>query len=85
MASGFVQWASDQVKSYAETFRRQVYGVDQDPRVVQEAIDITRKCAQLLNDVGLGLGFLLDELLKPGSDALSPGVRHDSTASMQDQ
>ena len=85
MASGFVQWASDQVKSYAETFRRQVYGVDQDPRVVQEAIDITRKCAQLLNDVGLGLGFLLDELLKPGSDALSPGVWHDSTASMQDQ
>lgn len=60
MASGFVQWASEQVRAYADTFRRQVYGVDQDPRIVQEAIDITRNCAQLLNDVGLGLGFLLE-------------------------
>ncbi|WFD18344.1 exocyst complex component exo84 [Malassezia caprae] len=69
MASGFVQWASDQVRAYADTFRRQVFGVDQDPRVVQEAIDITRSCAQILNDVGLGLGFMLDDLLKPSDGA----------------
>lgn len=63
LTAGFVQWASDQVCAYADTFRRQVFGVDQDPRVVQEAIDITRSCAQILNDVGLGLGFMLEYVL----------------------
>ncbi|PKI83108.1 Exo84p [Malassezia vespertilionis] len=65
MASGFVQWASDQVRSYGETFRRQVYGVDQDPDVVKEAKEITMNCAQILNDVGLNLAFMLMELLQP--------------------
>lgn len=60
--------------------------MDQDPRVVSEAIDITRSCAQILNDVGLGLGFLLEcvyaasssayhsDLLKPGDDAVVPAL-----------
>lgn len=84
MASGFVQWASDQVKAYAETFRRQVYGVDQDPRVVDEALDITRRCAQLLNEVGLGLGFLLDDLLKPGVEGIPLGTWQDPALSARD-
>lgn len=72
LTTGFVQWASDQIRSYAETFRRQVYGANQDPRIVQEAKDITRKCAQILNDVGLGLNFLLSDLLEPDSNARVP-------------
>ena len=57
---GFVQWASNQVASYATIFRRQVYGVDQDAKLVKEAIDITLSSAQILNDVGLNLTFLLE-------------------------
>ncbi|WFD42122.1 exocyst complex component exo84 [Malassezia psittaci] len=60
MASGFVQWASNQVASYATIFRRQVYGVDQDAKLVKEAKDITLSSAQILNDVGLNLTFLLE-------------------------
>lgn len=40
--SGFVRWASEQVEVYAETFRRQVYGVDQDGRVVEESLEMTK-------------------------------------------
>ncbi|WFD29678.1 exocyst complex component exo84 [Malassezia sp. CBS 17886] len=60
MASGFVKWASDQVRAYAEIFRRQVYGASLDPAVIGECVEITMNCAQILNDVGLGLGYLLE-------------------------
>lgn len=56
---GFVRWASTQVEAYAEMFRRQVYGVDQDPKVVAEALEITRSSAGQLKDVGLDFGFLI--------------------------
>lgn len=74
MASGFVQWAADQVRAYAQLFRRQVYGVDKDPQVVQEAIQITMNCVELLSGIGLNMSFLMDELLRapdahPGADA----------------
>lgn len=36
-----------------------MYGVDKDPQLVRETIEITMNCAELLNDVGLGMGFLL--------------------------
>lgn len=85
MASGFVHWASEQVTAYAETFRRQVYGVDQDARVVNEAMEITHKCAQLLNDVGLGLGFLLDDLLKPRNEAVRPDTWQDPALEMRER
>ncbi|WFD02126.1 exocyst complex component exo84 [Malassezia obtusa] len=75
MASGFVQWASDQVRSYAATFRRQVYGVDQDPQVVKEAKDITMSSAQILNDVGLGLTFLL-EYVTPNCSVLKKRAKY---------
>lgn len=66
MASGFVRWAALQVEAYAEIFRRQVYGVvDQDPKVIKEAIDITMSSAQQLKDVGLDMSFFLRDLLKP--------------------
>ena len=39
--AGFVRWASEQVEIYAETFRRQVYGADQDGKVIQESLEVT--------------------------------------------
>jgi len=73
MASGFVQWAADQIRAYAQLFRRQVYGVDKDPQVVQETIQITMNCVELLSGIGLNMSFLMDELLRapdsqPGPD-----------------
>ncbi|KAM0788257.1 hypothetical protein ACM66B_001408 [Microbotryomycetes sp. NB124-2] len=65
MASGFVRWASEQVEIYAETFRRQVYGADQDSKVVQESLDVTRSHGAMLREVGLDFSFLLDGLLRP--------------------
>ncbi|CAD6893755.1 unnamed protein product [Tilletia controversa] len=66
MASGYVKWAAAQIQAYAEIFRRQVYGVaDQDRRVVQEALEITRSSSAQLKEVGLDFGFLIEELLRP--------------------
>lgn len=54
-----------QVESYAEIFRRQVYGIiDRDPKVVEEAVDITMNSAAQLKDVGLDLTFVLRNLTK---------------------
>lgn len=65
MASGFVQWASLQIETYGETFRRQVYGVDQDPEVIAEALRISRNAAEQLKEVGLDFSYLIEELLRP--------------------
>ncbi|KAE8217508.1 hypothetical protein CF326_g9421, partial [Tilletia indica] len=68
MASGYVKWAAAQIQAYAEIFRRQVYGVaDQDRRVVQEALEITRSSSAQLKEVGLDFGFLIEELLRPAA------------------
>ena len=39
---GFVRWASAQVEIYAEIFRRQVYGADQDGKVIEESLEVTK-------------------------------------------
>jgi len=66
MASGYVKWAAVQIQAYAEIFRRQVYGVaDQDRRVIQEALEITRSSSAQLKEVGLDFGFLIEDLLRP--------------------
>lgn len=39
---GFVRWASEEVEIYAETFRRQVYGADQDRKVIEESLEVTK-------------------------------------------
>ncbi|KAK0555753.1 exocyst complex component exo84 [Tilletia horrida] len=68
MASGYVKWAAAQIQGYAEIFRRQVFGVaDQDRKVIQEAMEITRSSAAQLKEVGLDFGFLIEELLKPSA------------------
>ncbi|MCO5589739.1 hypothetical protein L7F22_043707 [Adiantum nelumboides] len=76
MASGFVRWAASQIESYAEIFRRQVYGMaDQDPKVVTEAVEITMSSASQLKEVGLDLTFFLKDLLKvDGQNASAMGA-----------
>lgn len=37
----FIDWARKQITSYSDTFRRQVYSADVDPKVVEEAKKIT--------------------------------------------
>lgn len=41
-------------------FRRQVYGVDQDEKVVGEALEISRASAAQLKDVGLDFSYLIE-------------------------
>ncbi|GAA5954199.1 hypothetical protein JCM21900_006959 [Sporobolomyces salmonicolor] len=72
MASGFVRWASEQVEIYAETFRRQVYGADQDGKVIEESLEVTKAHGAMLRDVGLDFTFLLDGLLRPQKPAAKP-------------
>ncbi|KPV76479.1 uncharacterized protein RHOBADRAFT_25548 [Rhodotorula graminis WP1] len=74
MASGFVRWASEQVEIYAEMFRRQVYGVDQDGRVIDESLEVTKAHGAMLRDVGLDFTFLLDGLLRPHKPVPQPRV-----------
>ena len=65
-----------QIESYAEIFRRQVYGMaDQDPKVVTEAVEITMSSASQLKEVGLDLTFFLKDLLKiDGQNASAMGA-----------
>ncbi|BGP38482.1 exocyst complex component exo84 [Rhodotorula kratochvilovae] len=77
MASGFVRWASEQVEIYAEMFRRQVYGADQDGKVIEESLEVTKAHGAMLRDVGLDFTFLLDGLLRPQKP--SPKARVSSS------
>lgn len=38
---GFVRWAAEQIELYAEIFRRQIYGADQDPQAIQDSLGVT--------------------------------------------
>ncbi|SPO27997.1 related to EXO84 - exocyst protein essential for secretion [Ustilago trichophora] len=74
MASGFVQWAWERVEEYAELFRRQVYGVEEEAREgeegsVSEVKEISLRLAGQLKEVGLDFSFLLEQLLEA-----EPGV-----------
>jgi hypothetical protein len=40
-SSGFIMWTRKLLEEYATIFRKQVYSKDVDPKVVQDAIDIT--------------------------------------------
>lgn len=54
--------------------------VDQDPRVVSEAIDITMGSAAQLKEVGLDLMFALRELLSPEGSGTPGAVAHRAPA-----
>ncbi len=72
MASGFVQWAWERVEEYAELFRRQVYGSEEEGaggEMVGEMREISLRLASQLKEVGLDFSFLLEQLLEaePGT------------------
>ena len=48
---GFVRWASEQVEIYAEMFRRQVYGADQDGKVIEESLEVTKSHGAMVSPV----------------------------------
>lgn len=58
--AGFVRWASAQVEIFAEIFRRQVYGADQDGKVIEESLEVTKAQGAM---VGLGLFGTRDKLV----------------------
>lgn len=64
MASGFVSWAVEQIEAYGEIFRRQVYDGEEDQsKMIDRSISITKVHAGMLKEVGLDFGFLLDSVL----------------------
>ncbi|KAJ3510518.1 hypothetical protein NLJ89_g4622 [Agrocybe chaxingu] len=42
VASSFITWTKQQLEDYAGIFRRQVYSKDVDPKVVEDAVNITK-------------------------------------------
>lgn len=65
VASCFVEWAKEQVKAYADMFRKQVYSSDVSPQTVEEAKKLTHvHSKRLLEEYGLDFRFLLERLLK---------------------
>ncbi|KAF8167544.1 hypothetical protein B0H34DRAFT_669962 [Crassisporium funariophilum] len=64
VASSFVTWTKQQIEDYAEIFRKQVYSRDVDPKVVEDAVYITRtQSRKLLQEYGLDFRYLLDDIL----------------------
>ena len=41
ICAGFIEWAREQMETYTEMFRKQVYGSDVDLKKAQDAIKIT--------------------------------------------
>ncbi|PPQ99518.1 hypothetical protein CVT24_005308 [Panaeolus cyanescens] len=64
VASSFIAWTKKQLDEYGKIFRKQVYSKDVDPKVVQEAIQISQtQSRKLLQEYGLDFRYLLDEIL----------------------
>ncbi|RXW22676.1 hypothetical protein EST38_g3181 [Candolleomyces aberdarensis] len=64
VASSFIAWAKQQIEKYCEIFRKQVYANDVEPKIVEEAIQITLiQSRRLLEEYGLDFKYLLTQLL----------------------
>ncbi|WVF65465.1 hypothetical protein IAT40_000193 [Kwoniella sp. CBS 6097] len=73
MASGFVTWAKEQIETFADMFRRQVYAPNIEQGVADECIRVTASHnRKLLRDVGLDFTYLLSTLLQSDPDASNP-------------
>lgn len=74
MVSGLVNWAKEQLQTFAETFRRQVYGKSVESQVIEDSLRVAAiHNRRLLRDSGLDLTFLLATLLQKDFD--SPTVQ----------
>ncbi|KAK8843984.1 hypothetical protein IAR55_006777 [Kwoniella newhampshirensis] len=73
MASGFVTWAKEQIETFADLFRRQVYAPNIGQSTVDECIHVTASHnRKLLRDVGLDFTYLLSTLLQPDPKSSDP-------------
>ncbi|KAJ3570629.1 hypothetical protein NP233_g4270 [Leucocoprinus birnbaumii] len=62
--SALVVWAHEQLKTFAEMFRKQVYTKDVEAGLVEESIEIAHlQSNKLLREHGLDFSYLLDQLL----------------------
>ncbi|KAK4683859.1 exocyst complex component 8, partial [Tremellales sp. Uapishka_1] len=73
MASGFVTWAKEQIETFSDLFRRQVYAPSIEESVADECIRVAASHnRKLLRDVGLDFTFLLSTLLRPDPTSSTP-------------
>ncbi|WWC73016.1 uncharacterized protein I206_106981 [Kwoniella pini CBS 10737] len=73
MASGFTTWAKEQIETFADMFRRQVYAPNVDQSVVDECLRVTASHnRKLLRDVGLDFTYLLSTILQPDPSSSLP-------------
>ncbi|KAL7421281.1 exocyst complex component exo84 [Cryptotrichosporon argae] len=73
LASGFVTWAKEQVETFADLFRRQVYAPTIEAGVADECLRVAASHnRKLLRDVGLDFTFLLSSLLREDPSADPP-------------
>ncbi|KAI0027216.1 hypothetical protein K488DRAFT_62297 [Vararia minispora EC-137] len=63
-ASAYIEWARQQMESFAAIFRKQVYSSDVEQKTIDEAYNITYlQHRRLLQEYGIDFRFLLDDLL----------------------
>ena len=59
-----MKWVALEMENYADTFRKQVYNAAQhsanDSKTISDAIDISRRSAAHLKEVGLNFEFLIE-------------------------
>ncbi|OCF35643.1 exocyst complex component EXO84 [Kwoniella heveanensis BCC8398] len=82
MASGFVTWAKEQIETFADMFRRQVYAPNIEKGVADECIRVTASHnRKLLRDVGLDFTYVLSTLLQsdPTDSNPHPVLNNPST------
>ncbi|KIJ39437.1 hypothetical protein M422DRAFT_781017 [Sphaerobolus stellatus SS14] len=72
-ASSLVQWAKEQIETFAEMFRKQVHGSDVSPQTLQDCLEVTRLQAKRhLKDNSLDFSHLLEHLLISPEPPISP-------------
>lgn len=46
LLTGLVKWSKEQVEAFAVMFKDQIYTPDQDPAVIEEALEIVRSLSK---------------------------------------
>ncbi|WRT69149.1 uncharacterized protein IL334_006133 [Kwoniella shivajii] len=83
MASGFVTWAKEQIETFSDMFRRQVYAPNVEESVAEECIRVTAsQNRKLLRDVGLDFTYLLSTLLQADPTVSVPHPIFNNSASL---
>ncbi|KAI9327477.1 hypothetical protein BDR26DRAFT_842971 [Obelidium mucronatum] len=62
MASGFLKWVRNEIESFGDIVRRQVFESRKPFCVIAECLDHTLHHCEMLRDIGLDLTFVLDQL-----------------------